>query len=271
MSEWTGASVANAPGPPWFHCIVCGAWEAARPFPNELPWLAKCPACGLAAVHPQPSDAELAQVYDEDYYRTFGYDEKLASAYRAIKQRTAEWFLKSAEGVFRGGRLLDVGSGLGDMLAVAGRRGWNASGVEPNRAACEASDRVVPGAVFRATFEQYEGRPESFDLITCTEVLEHLRRPDAALSCMHRLLRPGGGLLLTVPDAGSLMARLRGPRWVHYHRDHLWYFDRRTLAALTDQAGFDTLVCRGARKVFNLRYVLGVFASSPHPLRANNG
>ncbi len=213
-------------------------------------------------VCPPPGDEELAAVYDAEYYRTFGYDEANEGTYRRAKQATADRLLRLAERWFVPGRLLDVGSGLGDMLRAAGQRGWQARGVEANAYACRVSDRLVPGGALCCRLEELSDDVGPFDLVTGTEVLEHLRRPDEALRRVHRMLRPGGGLLLTLPDVGCLAARVQGPRWWHYHRDHLWYFDRRTLPRLAARAGFEVLACRRAVKVFNLRYVLGVFAAN---------
>jgi len=214
------------------------------------------------AIYPQPSDAELAGIYSEQYYHTFGHDDQNEVAYRTVKQTTAIRLLQLAERHFRPGRLLDVGSALGDMLVVARRRGWKACGVEPNPYACEISERTAPGAVLRGPIEELKEDVGLFDLVTCTEVLEHLRRPDTALARIRRLLRPGGGLLLTLPDAGCLISRLHGSRWWHYRREHLWYFDRKTLTQLAARAGFEVIACRRARKVFNLRYIFGILAAS---------
>ncbi len=157
------------------------------------------------------------------------------------------------------GRLLDVGCGMGEMLASAARRGWQVAGIEPNRCAARCARQRVPQAdVFCGPVEVFPVVAGAFDVITCLEVIEHLREPAAALSRLYGCLRPGGLLVATTPDAGGVHARLSGRRWVHWHRDHLWYFDRRSLRRLAVQAGFSRVRCGTAWKVFTPRYILKV-------------
>src|SRR5262245_32114077 len=56
-------------------CALCGSAEARPVFPHELPWVVECERCGLRRADPQPSDAELAAIYDEHYYEQFGFVE----------------------------------------------------------------------------------------------------------------------------------------------------------------------------------------------------
>lgn len=252
-------------------CLICGGDDFCTVFPKQLPWLRQCVACGLQSVHPQPSDDELNEIYDGSYYESFGFDAQDGTAYRSMKRVGFRRQLQVAERHFGVGRLLDVGSGPGDMLFAAKQRGWDVTGIEPNAWAVDRADCVVPGSTFCGTFEEFSGSEEAtkrFDLITCSDVLEHLRRPDHVLADMHDLLRPGGGLVLTTIDVRSVAARILGPRWVHYHRDHLWYFDRPTLQGLAEKAGFEVIACRRARKVFHLNYVLSILTASRNFLLA---
>jgi ubiquinone/menaquinone biosynthesis C-methylase UbiE len=78
---------------------------------------------------------------------------------------------------------------------------------------------------------------QSFDLITMLAVLEHLDHPDAILKEISRLLRPGGGLLLTVPSWHAkpvleFLAFRIGIINPDEIRDHKRYFDREDLFAL---------------------------------------
>ena len=218
-------------------CIVCGGDEFAAPHAKRLPWLKSCNNCGLAMNRPQPTDAELESIYSEDYYAGFGFDDAGESAFRRLKQAAYASLLAFAEARVPGGRLLDVGSALGDSLAAARRRGWTAHGVEPNEFAVAKAEEVAPAATFFGPLEAFSPPQCHFDLVTCLEVIEHLRRPDEALEMMFAILRPGGALLVTTPDSRSINARLLGERWPHFHIDHLWYFARGHLASLAQAHG----------------------------------
>jgi SAM-dependent methyltransferase len=70
------------------------------------------------------------------------------------------------------------------------------------------------------------------------DVVEHLADPRRDLELARDLLRPGGRLVISTIDAGSLVARLLGARWPWLMDMHLFYFDRRNLPALLEELGF---------------------------------
>lgn len=67
-------------------------------------------------------------------------------------------------------------------------------------------------------------RDETFDLVLCTEVLEHLHAPDSALREMHRVLKPRGKLILTTPFAYA----------IHYAPTDYWRYTRYGLARMLE-------------------------------------
>jgi SAM-dependent methyltransferase len=141
----------------------------------------------------------------------------------------------------RPGDVLDVGCGRGLMLARLRERGWHAAGVESSaegsshaRVALALDVRVAPdlGACDFAS--------ESFDAISFYHVLEHLPDPAGALSEARRLLRPGGLLVVEVPNFDSLQMRLSRGRWFHLDAPrHLFHFGRRRLVKAIATAGFE--------------------------------
>lgn len=272
LSRWTNAHarvpsqrtrsptpLETTPGGGDLQCIVCGCARLQPLLSHRISWLHRCLHCGLARVYPAPDPAELAAIYDARYFNTFGYKPADESGYRQARGATFNRLLAAVERYFVPGALLDVGSGVGDLLAQAARRGWSVRGVEPNCWAAEQADHVAPGATQVCAIEEFDPCGSPCDLITCLDVLEHLRRPDETLGRFYSSLLPGGGLLLTTPDAGSPAARAMGASWPHFHRDHLWYFNRETLVALVERAGFEVILWRRAKKIFNVAYIAGIF------------
>lgn len=242
-------------------CRLCGTVGSRHRLSATQPeWLCRCASCGLAFTHPQPDDAELAAIYDADYFQSFGYG-SCPGEYRRLRWAGFQRLLDVAERFVPPGRLLDVGSGLGDLLFVARSRGWTVTGVEPIPYAVERADELVPGATVGGCLADLPASDESFDLITCTDVLEHVRQPDQVLRQIGKLLRPGGCVLITTVNVDSWLARMLGPRWPHIHRDHLWYFNRQTLTRCVQLADFEVLHWAVPRKVFSLSYVLSILAS----------
>jgi 2-polyprenyl-3-methyl-5-hydroxy-6-metoxy-1,4-benzoquinol methylase len=214
-------------------------------------------------VNPQPSDDELFQIYNEDYFLRFGYEKRNSEGYSQLKRVGCSRLLKNVENglKLRSGALLDLGSSLGDMLLAASNCGWYVRGIEANGYAVAIAEKRICGATVQSKIEDADF-VGNWDMISCLEVLEHLRRPSSVLEKAFSALRPGGGLLITTPDVGSWLAKLQGHRWIHYHRDHLWYFNRDTLTRLVGRTGFEIVQCHSARKVFSLRYIFGILALS---------
>jgi 2-polyprenyl-3-methyl-5-hydroxy-6-metoxy-1,4-benzoquinol methylase len=98
--------------------------------------------------------------------------------------------------------LLDVGCGDGTLLAVARRarpdiREWAGADISP--AQVERNQRRSSGVEFYVLDVEKEALPRTFDLVLCSEVIEHLLDQSAAMRHLARMLNPGGHLVLTCP------------------------------------------------------------------------
>ena len=140
----------------------------------------------------------------------------------------------------RGGeRVLDLGCGAGDFLAALREAGAEPVGVEIAQAAVERARTNVPGADVRLLEDGVipAGHGE-FDLVWCSEVLEHIPDVAEALHEVRRVLKPGGRLLLTVPRNGPI-SLLRFDSTFDPLGQHVRFFTRRSLARTLDATGFD--------------------------------
>jgi SAM-dependent methyltransferase len=141
-------------------------------------------------------------------------------------------------------RLIDAGAGRGRFVLAAAEAGYDAAGIEPSdrgtRAAGELGVRMT-----RASIEDAQIDPGSADVVTLWHVLEHLDAPGPALSEIRAWLRPGGGVLVGVPNLASLQAELGGERWFHLdvprHRVH---FTQLGIRVLLGRRGFSVLATR---------------------------
>lgn len=134
--------------------------------------------------------------------------------------------------------LLDVGAGRGRFVLAARAAGYDAAGIEPSARGATAS-AAIGAPVRRASIERAEIAGSSLDVATLWHVLEHLDEPGDALSSVRSWLRPGGGLLVGVPNLNSLQASLGGERW--YHLDvprHRVHFTPEGLGQLLRDRGF---------------------------------
>ncbi len=142
-------------------------------------------------------------------------------------------------------RILDVGcsSGLYGRTVKKARPSVFLAGVEPDP--CKAqSARKIYDVVYEGSFENVM-ISGPFDLVNCGDVLEHLTNPWAALEKMHSVLRPGGHLVLSVPNMGHwtvVRSLLQGS--LEYlpagllNRGHLRWFTETSLRSALEDAGF---------------------------------
>ena len=138
------------------------------------------------------------------------------------------------------GRVLDVGCAAGFFLEVMANRGWDVFGLEPSQAILpRAQERLGAARVHGGFLKGSPFAPDSFDLITLWDVLEHIPDPLGALHRIHTLLRPDGVLILETQNVRSLMASVLGRRWHHYKfAEHLFHFHPGTVRQALEQTGF---------------------------------
>jgi SAM-dependent methyltransferase len=141
-----------------------------------------------------------------------------------------------------GDRVLDLGSGAGTFTQVAAAAGTaDVIGVEVADAAVARAQAAHPDLDFRRV--QFDGPlpfdDASFDLVWCSEVIEHVADTAAWLSEVRRVLAPDGRLLLTTPAHGRLRLLLYGiERYSDPQGDHLHLYTARSLRSLLDEFGF---------------------------------
>ena len=152
------------------------------------------------------------------------------------------------------GRLLDLGCWVGYLVAVAGERGWSAEGVEPSEFASRFAREELGLNVQTSDLFDAELDPGVFRVVFLGDVIEHLLEPVSALERIRELLEPGGIIALALPDSGSRVAHLLGPRWWSVIPTHVQYFTRHSLRVALERAGFRALGGSTAPKSFTVRY-----------------
>ena len=201
-----------------------------------------CQRCGTGLTTPVVPADELGSLYPAEYV-AYGLPTRpvlraLATGlfrlrYRRALRRVPLRLLSEQTP----GRLLDVGSGRGDLGLVAAELGWDVTGLEPAVGAAEAArGRGVRTEV--GTLDDAELEPP-YDVVVFQHSLEHVANPLAALERAHGLLVPGGTVLVTVPNFGSWQARRFRDAWFHLdlprHRSH---FTEEGLRSVLIHAGF---------------------------------
>jgi len=172
-----------------------------------------------------------------------------------------------------GGRVLDVGCGSGVLLGqLAGHAGYRA-GVELSEAAAADASEVADEVVNAPVDADLPFAADSFDVVVCADILEHLPEPATALGLLASFCRPGGAVVISVPNVANWQARLRLLRgiWRYepvglFDTGHLRFLTRETLFELVGECGLVVESCLPAR-LPHLGVQVPFVARLPTPLR----
>ena len=154
------------------------------------------------------------------------------------------------------GHLLDFGCGWGFFLTEARSQGWEPFGLEPLpgpaiHARVSAQARVVTDTLHDDTFPA-----ESFDVVTSFQVFEHLPDPAAVLGQIVYLVRPGGLVLIEVPNIATWSVHLLGRHHRHFVADHLNFFSAETLGRLMERQGLQVVSSYRPARAMTMHHLL---------------
>ena len=145
-----------------------------------------------------------------------------------------------------GTRVLDVGCGDGRHAVAAARDAGEVVGVDldPERLATAREDYDTyadgtPGTFLRGDALSLPVADDAFDVVVCSEVLEHIPDHEAAIAELRRVCRPGGVLAVSVPREGP--ERVCWLLSMEYHQvegGHVRIFDREELREAVEAQGF---------------------------------
>jgi len=201
--------------------------------------VAECGACGFAVTLPQPASAAMGAYYPAGYYGAAG-QRRFPGLVERAQQALYARRVRRVESVAPGrGHVLDVGCGRGLLLREFQRRGWDVRGTEMSDAAARYPREVLHLPVEVGNLEDLALPAGSFDAVTLWHVLEHLPDPRVLLAEAQRLLKPGGALLVGVPNFGGWEARCARDKFFHLDVPrHLTHLTRPRLSQALAEAGF---------------------------------
>ncbi len=210
-------------------CRICSTplspWGATAGIP-----LLKCGTCGsIHADCEKPAEDMYADLYSKDEVVPSVVRDSLDAVARSMKPFRTH------------GRWLDIGFGQGALLEAAAREGWLCHGTELSEVALKKGRRR--GFTTSPTSESFVDG--SFDVVSLVELVEHVENPRGFLKEARRVLREGGCLYLTTPNAWSVNRWLLGPSWsVFAPPDHVTIFAPLGLRRILRGSGFQTIALR---------------------------
>jgi SAM-dependent methyltransferase len=227
--------------------------------------VAECVSCGLLRLDPPPAREELARYYPDEYWYAPRKDaaSRVEEAYRRFVLRDhVNFVLRALADSGPTGPVVDIGCGGGLFLGMLRERGLRVLGLDNSQAAAEAAWTQHRVTVILGDLANSPIGEGTCAAATMFHVLEHLHDPECYLRSAWNLLRPGGRLIVQVPNASSWQFSVFGERWngLDVPR-HLVNYRERDLVRLVERCGFEIV----RRKGFSLRDNPAGFASSVSP------
>lgn len=205
--------------------------------------LFQCDHCGLVFTVPRPAPEQIGNYYkSEEYYshqqNTKGFIPKI---YESVKSINLRGKVAMATYDMVKGRLLDIGCGVGDFLLQVKKLGWEVMGIEPSEQASNIAQSRLGFAPLKPM--DYEKLPDqSFDVITMWHVLEHVDDLKSQTKELNRLLRPGGRLIIALPNYQSFDCQYYSDKWAAWDVPrHLNHFTHDCLQGILNANDFKYL------------------------------
>lgn len=226
-------------------CNLCGSLDSKTLFEAgkaQAARIVSCSHCGLMFSSPRARapDQDIVKTYDpevtsrveetghdrfeKERLQTRDYDDSVAYLARLYPQR---------------GKLLEIGCGMGFLLAKFAQDGWDVLGLEPDKGYCQFIADHHKLKAQPTILEESGIAPGSFDAAVMLHVIEHVPDPLSTLRSIFDVLKPGGHLVLETPRYDTLMFKLLRHRERSLSCDgHIYFFTSDTLKQLTEKAGF---------------------------------
>ena len=218
-------------------CNLCGRQGGKLIHREGRYTIWKCPSCDFIYLNPRPDSTSLRSAY-QSYLPE---DELGIERWRTMMVPVFSWAADFIEKTIPKGRVLDVGTGYGHFLWEMKRRGWDALGLEISGTGVEFARRQLGVNILAGTLEESRLSDSHFDAVTAFYVIEHLDDPMAFLRECHRVLKPGGLILIRYPHTTPIkgfLAMLGIPNSLYDTPYHLSDFSPKTMERFLGKAGF---------------------------------
>ena len=217
-----------------------------------------CPSCALIWTDPLLDLGTLSKE-TEEYWAEDVYLSNAEAHKRRFRQQIRAFLKASGRTQTQPLKVLEVGSGMGYFLDVCEEFGINAVGCDINAEAVRYANRERTRVRLGTLDDFYLNN--SFDAIFAFNLIEHLPHPKLFLEEAHRILRPGGTLVLETPVRESLFhlvarlgSRVTGGRLNLYGlhpNGHIYKFSKKTFQSSATGLSFQQLSSRNVSTPFN--------------------
>lgn len=224
-------------------CIVCGNTDKNQfriRFEKEDCTVVECMRCTFHFIPPW-----YRKQIDYREYRTTEAASQVKSGNQWLKTEMNRRRLRMIRKNHKGRDLFDVGAGFGHFMLAGKNMGYRVSGIEIARANAEFIRSELGLPVSEGDFLKLD-QSGRYDILTFWDTLEHMDHADQSVEKASCLLRPGGIIVIQVPQLDSVLARLFKEKWWAMGLDHVNYFTRPTIRMLLEKYGFQVRVIKSS-------------------------
>lgn len=229
--------ICGGGGTPYYSALAYRMADFTAPHLPVKLWM-RCASCGNLYTWKYPE--ELLAGPENPGYRypdPLLYRETVGETSASILSIWSD-ILNSLRTYTKGGTLLEVGVGHGELIAVAQEMGYDVDAVEIVTSMAQRTSTMLNLPVWNGDFLEYE-TDKTYSVIIMGDVIEHVTAPKKALERAYCLLQEDGVLWLSTPNFESAYSRIRkfeDPMWCEPY--HITYFSYRGLRNLVEQCGF---------------------------------
>lgn len=222
-------------------CPICGRkgareWLQGRDRFHgrmEAYTLVRCPVCSLVWLSNSPEPLKMYLHYTDAYHKLISAGGENSPVRWRERKATLRQYKQS-------GTLLDLGCSSGAFLESLKGEPWKLYGIEMSAEGARTAEARSGAHVFAGDIPDAPFAPESFDVITCFDVLEHLYEPLRVMVKVREWLKPGGIFYVMVPNIDSAEANLFGTYWHGLELPrHLFHYSPASIRYLARSVGLE--------------------------------
>ena len=207
--------------------------------------IVRCKDCSLVYTNPMVKEPEKNYWGDEKKY----FEEaRLIFEGKGKSHRDVNYIddLKMIERFKPTGDFLDIGTNMGMFLRHTLGKKWNVVGIEPSPALSEMARKYFKLNIKTCYLNEAGFQNESFDIVTMTDVFEHIAEPKKMLGDIKKVLKKDGILFIKVPNGRYNLLKLGLAKMTGRLKDydifdsyeHLMHFSHDTLKKMLEESGF---------------------------------
>lgn len=227
-------------------CPFCGSNEYKQIYIERgALGVVRCLNCSLIYINPRLKEPEKIYWGDADKYFN---EARLIFEGKAKHHRDQNYMadLKTIRKYKPSGNFLDIGTNMGFFLRNARGWGWNLYGIEPSPSLSGIARKHFDLNVKTAFLEDANFPDSFFDLITMTDVFEHLTEPGKILTDAHKILKSDGILYIKVPNGLFSLFKLYAARAIGRLKkydifdsyEHVTHYSHKTLRLMLEKHNF---------------------------------